>query len=65
MKQAPAIHSTQREIRFETENAVALREARAEQRALAAKRKASGVPDRMFVPSWPKSTSVIICSRGV
>jgi len=46
--------------RFESENAKALQEARAEQRRLNAARKKSGVPDRTFIGG---GTGVIVCRR--
>lgn len=50
--------------RFQVENADALAEMRAEQRRLREKRKASGVPDKMFTASFPKGTTVFYCRRG-
>lgn len=59
----PRMKSRER-VHFENENAEAIREARAEQRALAKKRKTSGIPDKFFIADQSEGVSVIFCRRG-
>ncbi len=62
MKKRPPIQMSPDQQRFFDENAAALAEAAKEQRELRAKRRKSGVPDRVFLPDH-KGSNIIICRR--